>query len=162
MQVYGEVAAFDSYAEADAWLGSLGSWPPDISGWYGFYKERGEQVSAVSGPPTAPDTFERSYGVEDVLIVGSDGISTRWVGDFEVLELADFEDVAAWADPVRPAAPASGPARGEPWEVEGWSYDLPSGTWLETELPTLQTWFLVCRYWGFGTRVGSNLFHVFG
>lgn len=162
MHVYGEVAVFESYDDADSWLAGLTMQQPVITGWYGFYKERGEQVTAVGISPGGADTFEYSYGVKDIKVVNSYAIQTRWVGAFQVLECAWFEDVAAWADSSRPPAPERGPSRGEPWEVEGWVWDLESGTWLEIPLPALQTWFLVCRYWGFASRVGANLFHVFG
>lgn len=162
MHVYGEVAEFGSFAEAETYLSRLTYASPPILGWYGFYQERGEQVSAIGLKYGVAYRFEYSGGIKDIKLITSDGIQTRWLGSFMVLECADFEDVAAWVDPSRPPAPERGPARGEPWEVEGWAWDLPSGTWLETPLPALHTWFLVTRYWGFATRVGANEFQIFG
>jgi len=160
MHVYGEVADFGSFAEAESYLVALTRYAPPILGWYGFYRERGEQVTAIDFRYGVAYVFEYSGGIKDIKLITSDWIQTRWLGSFGILECADFEDVASWADPPRPPAPASGPARGEPWEVEGWAWDLPSGEWLETELPALHTWFIVTRYWGFATRVGANEFRI--
>lgn len=162
MHVYGEVAVFDSFAEADAWLGSLSWPPPPITGWYGFYQERGEQVTAIGFTSGVAHTYEYSGGIKDIKIVNVDWVQTQWLGSFAILECAWFDDILAWEEPERPPAPERGPSRGEPWDIVGWSYDLPSGTWLEAPMPELSTWFLVMRYWGFATRVGANEFHVFG
>lgn len=162
MHVYGEVAVFDTLHEAETYLGGLTWESPSISGWYGFYQERGEQVSAIGFRYGVADTYEYSGGIEDVKLIDETWIQTRWLGSFGILELADFESEDSWQDPERPPAPERGPSRGEPWDVLGWSYDLPSGTWYETPMPELSTWFLVTRYWGFAVRVGANEFHIYG
>lgn len=162
MHVYGEVAVFGSYAEAETYLAGLIIASPPILGWYGFYKERGEQVTAIGFRFGVAYIFEYSGGIKDVKLINTDWIQTRWLGSFGILECADFEDVASWADLSRPPAPEAGPSRGEPWVIDGWSWDLESGTWLETPLPELATWFIVTRYWGFAVRVGANEFRIFG
>lgn len=140
MHVYGEVAVFSSFAEAETYLFGLTRVSPPILGWYGFYHERGEQVTAISSVFGVSFAFEYSGGIKDIKMIDSSGLQTRWLGQFWILEVADFEDLSSWLEPTLSSDHERGPSRGS----------------------ELVTWFLVTRYWGFATRVGANKFYIFG